>query len=748
MKFRWSILIAPLIPALMAASCNPSDFSVSPSAPSLSVARGASATVQISITPANGYNLPVTLAASGLPNGATASFSPVSISPGTTATLTINASGSADLVTGKVVTITGQGDGKTKTTGLNLSITDGTTPPSTTPFATEAPGVATEEPSKLLLALPIKNIGLNPVSNVQVQSVILESAIPLAPVTLPVNLGTLQPGGTGVFEASFSAAGLTAGTQYRLKLRGSFGTGGQAAGFDLEWLVGLPPRASEVFDSATATADPLFAEGGQNPSTPIREDPDERNKVALPPIPTSTLGGEPQPTNPATEVQPLTLASGTQSGGVRTLDTSNPTVFLKNTHLGNQVSFNGSPPDMSGASSDNLVFLSGNTFGAYATDGGNTFTSLDITKIFPSAPTADSGGLCCDQVVQYVPKIDRFVWLIQDWPNTAGNSNKVRLAAASPAEIINSKGTLWTYWNLTSATFKLGTWMDYPDLCVGKNFLYLSVNAVGKGRLVVRIPLSQIQNRQTVNMNYIVTPKGGSVTQNTDDEAFWASNNTNRQMRIYSWKEASGQVFQHDVNLKPWPNNLTTGYSSKTPDGTNWLASANTFPGHVTGATRVSALSDELWFAWAGTAGGGFAQPQVQLANIALPGYTLIKQQQFWNPSYAFAYPALATNNAYEVGVSLAWGGGSLYGNHAVGILGDSLYTTGNSDGAGDRWGDYVAVRQHAPKGGLFSAVGYAVRLIDPKQSASCSQSPGCRFDPVYTLFGHNSAINPPPPPN
>jgi hypothetical protein len=41
--------------------------------------------------------------------------------------------------------------------------------------------------------------------------------------------------------------------------------------------------------------------------------------------------------------------------------------------------------------------------------------------------------------------------------------------------------------------------------------------------------------------------------------------------------------------------------------------------------------------------------------------------------SGAYAFPSLATNTESEVGVSLAWGGGSTssFGSHAVGLMGD-----------------------------------------------------------------------------
>ena len=109
-----------------------------------------------------------------------------------------------------------------------------------------------------------------------------------------------------------------------------------------------------------------------------------------------------------------------------------------------------------GVSGGGVVFVTANWTAAYSTDGIH-FTQLNPTTIFPN----DAVGFCCDQIVQYVPSIDRFIWLLQ--------GNGYRLAMASPQQIINSHGTSWTYWNLTPQVFgeKRGVSFDYPDLSVG-----------------------------------------------------------------------------------------------------------------------------------------------------------------------------------------------------------------------------------------------------------------------------------------
>lgn len=101
-----------------------SDFSMSASPAALSLAQGSSGTSTISTSISGSFNSAVALSASGLPSGATASFSPTSIAaPGSgSSTLTISA-GSTTATGGYTVTITGTGGGKTHTTTVGLTVT-------------------------------------------------------------------------------------------------------------------------------------------------------------------------------------------------------------------------------------------------------------------------------------------------------------------------------------------------------------------------------------------------------------------------------------------------------------------------------------------------------------------------------------------------------------------------------------------------------------------------------------------------
>jgi hypothetical protein len=420
--------------------------------------------------------------------------------------------------------------------------------------------------------------------------------------------------------------------------------------------------------------------------------------------------------------------------------------IVRNTSFQSQVSFSGSPPDLSGADNGETVFVSGNTFGARSNSSGGSFSAVNPTTIFPSAATRDAAGqlldngLCCDQVIQYVPQIDRFIWLMQFCG--AGSSclqgrNRIRIASASTASV-RAGATSWTYWDLLSSTFALdGTSnpnMDYPNLSVGTNFLYLSVDDVGSGLLVARIPLSEIAASTTIHIGYTTpsdsaTAYGGHLTQNVGDTEYWAGHISNSKMRIFSVRESENVYRWRDVDVNSWCNGTR---SSTTPGGSNdWLSFG--FPGNaVLGSTQrinPGTRANELWFAW--TAGHqlsngrscGFDQSHTEIVVLNATSFAKISQLQIWNPTIAFAYTDLASNSGGEIGLSLGYGGGSNEANHAIGFWGDFIvYSTTSSTTSNNRFGDYVTIRRSYPTTTRFSAEGYGVNARG--------------FDPHYILFG------------
>jgi len=592
-----------------------------------------------------------------------------------------------------------------------------------------APGESLRDQKTLLVALPIVNAGAIAVKDVAVAVLILPGAQLVAPTPLPSPLGDIAPKGDTTLDASFTGQ-FSPGDGQTLTVTGTYAIGEARHCFTLHSDFVLPPAAPGEAGLTVKTIEANSVEGA-----PFKPQPPKFDEEVNPPlwrVPTGPfLPGTPTPGTTGVQKFEVSL-SGRGGAAGRGVPAVPPIVFNINNSLGltsggtNGTVSTVAEPSGGTATGGCVVFVTANWAAAYSTDGGTTFTQLDPTTIFP----ADAVGFCCDQIVQYVPSIDRFIWLLQ--------GNGYRLAAARPADIINSGGTAWTYWNLTPNVFGSCAGFDYPDLSVGNNFLYLSWDAgfggCTGGFQVARVSLAGIQAAGTITIEFTdpaLGPMawGSHLTQDTGDEIFWAGHNDNSSMRVFSLQESSNTYFWRDRGISSWANNAPT---SITPDGQNWLTKNFDFPRNgIIGATRVF---NELWFAW--TAGTNDSFPQAHIEMVTLDrknDFNVIRQVQIWNPNYAFAYPAVATNVCTsEVGLSFEFGGGGNYENHVVGFWGDFIayITTGSNTGT-TRFGDYVTIRQTPPTeanpGNVFSAFGYGLNTA----ASGATQS-----DIHYVVFG------------
>jgi hypothetical protein len=609
-----------------------------------------------------------------------------------------------------------------------------------------APGVSLLNPGQLLTALPIINMGAVAAEDVEATAIVLSDGTLTSPASLPFELGTIPAERSKILEAEFSGA-FTPLDSHVIAVEGTYVSGGAIHCFEVEREFEIPPGSPGFAELVTAIVGAEFVSGA--PFPPIPPTSTIRANPPLWPVPTGPfVPGTPTATGtgavPVPQGPQLRAAAANGAPAV---------VFAANTGgiNGGTVANTSTTAEPSGASDgQNVVFVTGNRFASYSTDGGATFTPINPTAIFP----ADTVGFCCDQIVQYVPSIDRFIWLLQG-STSATQAGGYRLAAASPAAIVSSGATAWTYWNLTPAVFgqPAGTGFDFPDMSVGTNFLYLGWDAgfgcpagCAQGFQVSRIRLTDIQAAGTIGIGF-TNPNdarmawGSHISQDTLDEVFWAGHNNNSQMRVFSMAEGSNSYFWRDVGVSSWANNSPV--NSLTPDGQNWvnfLMNPTTqnpgggFPKNsILGATRVF---NQVWFAWSAGTDGNFPRAHVQMVTLDRSNnFNVTQQVQIWNNDFAFAYPALSTNSCTsEVGLSLEFGGNGNYENHVVGFWGDFLVyvTTGSNVGTG-RFGDYVTLRQQpatsANPGNLFSAFGYGLNSIPPPGA-------GTQVDIHHVVFG------------
>src|SRR5712692_9974664 len=121
---------------------------------------------------------------------------------------------------------------------------------------------------------------------------------------------------------------------------------------------------------------------------------------------------------------------------------------------------------------DQVVLYTGNWYAARSADGGQTFQYIDPFTAFPDPPNL---GYCCDQVANYIASIDTFVWLLQYGPKTGPEADNIqRLAFAKTADVVAGR---WRLFDITTQSLGVaGQFMDFPDIAVGANALYVTTN--------------------------------------------------------------------------------------------------------------------------------------------------------------------------------------------------------------------------------------------------------------------------------
>jgi hypothetical protein len=669
-----------------------------------------------------------------------------------------------------------------------------------------APGDSLLSPSTLATALTFRNTGTGDAQNVSVSMITLTGGTVTSPTPLPFNLGTISADGAAVLYSDFSGLFAPSSAEV-LGVSGTYTSGGASYCFNFTANFTIPKASpgSSPLQYVQATSNTVS--GGGFPPVTVHEGDDGQVgwttpigpiRVGTPPPPTTESTSLPQITGSAngllrktnmSSAKLLPVSIGSAARAAMSSAPHNqapasppPVVSYRNIDMyaGDFVRPNvpqlgqgpvGCLPDgvfgvcaePSGAAEPGgTVFATSNWLDAWSVDGifGSgtapepSFHPVDPTTVFP----ADAIGFCCDQVVQYAPTIDRFIWVIQ-------GPGGYRLAVSYPPDIVTYAGTRWVYWNLSASLlaspFNVSNpGVDYPDLSIGNNYVYLSwdlyTGSTYYGHQVARIPLAGLKAGGTIQIG-LTDPADGSMShyahlsQNTLDAVYWAGHYNSSTLRVLSMKEGDNSYSWNDVQI-PSFNNNPAALSSTTPDGRDWMKflHTNAPQNGVIGATRVLGTpvvtgngpppeTYDIWFAWMAGPIGTLPNPYIALVEVD-QNSNFVLSGAIWNPDLAYGYPALATNLCtQEVGVSLVAGGNGSYQHHDVEFLDDAtLYPTTNSNVGATRWGDYVTIRQAPPTtlnpGNLFLAFGFG--FSEPPPPPVIGDATSVR----YVVFGRPSS--------
>jgi hypothetical protein len=490
---------------------------------------------------------------------------------------------------------------------------------------------------------------------------------------------------------------------------------------------------------------------------------------------------------------------------VRVIDPAKPTApqapgditFYRNINTGlasapvvGAVTLNGYIPiEPSVGANGRVVFYTTNSYAAVSGDSGQTFTYINPFDNFPADGANDpvNGGFGGDQYVYYERTRGLTFWLLQYNPDNVTNTQRLCIARTQ-ADVLNNN---WYFYDFTPASFGFttppagasGFWLDFPDMAVSDNFLYLTsnvfqrvlpnpgngcvgcpgvsttspcpvgcVNSMGNptctsscssvGAVIWRMPLNELA--QGENLGFLSASDTTStfrLTQGARGTMYWAAHNTTAQIRIYRWVE-NGNIAFDNVSHAAYNIGAMTATS---PDGSNFAAFSDS---RILGAYVANGV---IGFMWNAAQGGGFAFPHVQWLRFNENNRSLINQIQIHNNNHAFLYPSVHPNDRGHLGGTMAWGGGAFFPNVLAWIADDFnqaqtvpfdnlTFAEGNAgpcDPAFDpipgnltldcynRWGDYFATRLNSPYGNTWSGSGFVL-----------NDAGGVTRDPHYVWFG------------
>ena len=194
----------------------PPNFTLSASPASLSIAQGTQGTSTLTTAISGGFNSAISLSASGMPSGATVSFSPQTIpAPGSgSSTMTINVGSSTPTGT-YPITVTGNGGGVQQTATVTLTVT---TPPNFTLSASPAAlAIAQGNQGTSTLTTAISG-GFNSAISLSAAGVPSGTTVSFSPQTIPapgsgsstmtITVGASTPTGTYPITVTGNGGGL------------------------------------------------------------------------------------------------------------------------------------------------------------------------------------------------------------------------------------------------------------------------------------------------------------------------------------------------------------------------------------------------------------------------------------------------------------------------------------------------------------------------------------------------------------
>ncbi|WP_299949128.1 hypothetical protein [uncultured Ruegeria sp.] len=358
----------------------------------------------------------------------------------------------------------------------------------------------------------------------------------------------------------------------------------------------------------------------------------------------------------------------------------------------------------------NQILATGNWYASRSLDGGQSWSHMSPFTLFPPA----DGGFCCDQTTVYDPSRDLLIWLLQYIEQNG--TNTLRVAVKQGRTLGNDSWNLWDFtpsgidpaWN--------GEWFDYNHVSLSENYLYAGTNVFSAGSnlftrsVILRISLDELAAAAGLSFDIFETQDNFSLrcVQGARGSMYFASHNTNSQIRVFRWPENSPDVDEFDIDVTPW---FAGSYSAPTAGGGDWMS--RTDPRITAGWLGRGVLG----FMWAANQQANRPRPFARTVRIDEATMSLIDEPDIWNDQIAFSYPSTAVNRFGDVGLSIFAGGGNLHPSHVVGTYDDidgtwrlALARRGTHTPSLGKWGDYTNCAEVTDDGFTWLAAGYTLQ--------------------------------------
>jgi hypothetical protein len=372
-----------------------------------------------------------------------------------------------------------------------------------------------------------------------------------------------------------------------------------------------------------------------------------------------------------------------------------------------------------------MIYTTGNKFAGISGDYGQNFSYIDPFTIW--SPPPPSTQFCCDQILLHDRTHNMTVWLMQyhsQVPVTSG-PNVIRLSVAHGQQELNN-GT-WTNYDikpqdLPEFSGSQNWWWDYPDMALGTNYLYITINpnnydGLHQRAVIFRIPLSTLAAGSALAKPwpYYVTPTDvygfARPTQGAGTTMYFGQHKDNSTLRVYSWPEGSSSPSYSDISVDAW---YPSGAVTYCHDGTNWLG-YGLMPVQAGWVAR-----GRIGFMWNSAQGGSFPYPNVRWIRLNESNLSTLDQGQIWSSTFSWGFPSVNVNDRGDIAGTIGSGCGltndrdvemrawisDTYNSDTIAPLENTFVATGTNGGDGNRWGDYYTTRQDVPYGNTWWGTG------------------------------------------